>query len=77
MAPIIVAGASGQHATVVYEAAILSGLEVSGFATIEDASAPPILDRLWLGRMDDIATPEIDRGTRFIVAAVPTRSAAG
>jgi len=68
MALVIVAGASGQHAVVVYEAAILSGHQVAGFATIEDAPLAPLLDCPWLGVVSDIASSEIRRGSQFIVA---------
>lgn len=68
MALIIVAGASGQHATVVYEAAILSGMTVTGFATIGEDAPTPILDCPWMGDVDSIACSEIDGGARFMVA---------
>lgn len=68
MALIIVAGASGQHAAVVYEAAILSGLKVAGFATIEGAVPAPMLDCRWIGSIESIAASEISRGTQFVIA---------
>ena len=68
MALIIVAGAAGQHAAVVYEAAILSGARVAGFATVDDATPLPMLDCPWIGRVDSIAAAEIARGSQFIVA---------
>lgn len=68
MTLIIVAGASGQHASVVYEAAILSGASVAGFATIDDAEPPLLLDCQWLGRLDDIAAAAIARGEHFVIA---------
>jgi sugar O-acyltransferase (sialic acid O-acetyltransferase NeuD family) len=69
LALIIVPSASGQHATVVYEAARLSGAKVKGFATIGDLqSLPSILDCKWLGNLHDLATEEIRRGTQFIAA---------
>jgi sugar O-acyltransferase (sialic acid O-acetyltransferase NeuD family) len=68
MALIIVAGASGQHAAVVYEAAILSGANVMGFATIDDATPAPMFDCRWIGSVDSIAALEIARGNRFVVA---------
>jgi len=68
MALVIVAGASGQHAVVVYEAAILSGHQVAGFATIGDATHAALLDCQWLGVVGDIASSEIQRGNYFIVA---------
>jgi acetyltransferase EpsM len=68
MALIIVAGPSGQHAAVVYEAAILSGASVVGFATIDDATPAPMFDCRWIGRVDSIAAVEIARGTQFVVA---------
>ena len=68
MALIIVAGASGQHASVVYEAAILSGVSVAGFVTIDDAEPTPLFDCQWLGRLGDIAAAAIARGDHFVVA---------
>lgn len=68
MALVIVAGASGQHAVVVYEAAILAGHQVAGFATIGDATPAALLDCPWLGVVSDIASSEIQRGSHFIVA---------
>ncbi|WP_439568052.1 NeuD/PglB/VioB family sugar acetyltransferase [Sphingopyxis sp.] len=68
MSLVIVAGASGQHAAVVYEAAILSGVIVAGFATIDAADPVPIFDCPWLGRLDQIAASKIALGSRFIVA---------
>lgn len=68
MALIIVAGASGQHAAVVYEAAILSGMTVSGFATVADDTPAQLLDCRWVGSIGRIAASEIDRETQFIVA---------
>lgn len=68
MALVIIAGASGQHAAVLYEAAVLSGLHVAGFATIEGASPAPVRDCRWLGIISDIGSAEIGRGNKFIVA---------
>lgn len=68
MALIIVAGGSGQHAAVVYEAAILSGTNVLGFTTIDAVAPAPIFDCQWLGALDSIMAAEIARESRFIVA---------
>jgi sugar O-acyltransferase (sialic acid O-acetyltransferase NeuD family) len=68
MGLIIVAGQSGQHATVVYEAALLSGMEVEGFATVEAASSFTLLDCTYLGQLDDIAGRTIADGAQFVVA---------
>jgi hypothetical protein len=68
MALVIVAGASGQHATFVYEAAMLSGLPVAGFATIGDETPAPLLDCHWLGIIRAIGIAEIRRSSTFIVA---------
>lgn len=66
MALIIVAGASGQHAAVVHEAAVLSGLEVLGFATLGDEARP--FNTPWLGRLEAIAAAGIAQDHRFHVA---------
>ncbi len=68
MALVIVAGASGQHAAVVYEAAMLSEVCVAGFAIIGDETPAPLLDCQWLGMIKDIGFAEISRGSTFIVA---------
>jgi sugar O-acyltransferase (sialic acid O-acetyltransferase NeuD family) len=68
MALVIVAGASGQHAIVVYEAAVLAGHQIAGFATVGDATPAAVLDCPWLGVVGDIASSEIRRGSQFIVA---------
>ncbi|MEO1969608.1 MAG: NeuD/PglB/VioB family sugar acetyltransferase [Sphingomonadaceae bacterium] len=68
MALIIVSSDSGQHATVVYEAAILSGENVLGFATIGDAEPPTIFDCPWIGSVTDIAGTQIVRENDFIIA---------
>jgi sugar O-acyltransferase (sialic acid O-acetyltransferase NeuD family) len=68
MTLIIVAGASGQHAAVVYEAAVLSGMPVSGFATIEAGRPGLILDCAPLGELGAIVATAVDRNMRFVVA---------
>lgn len=68
MALIIVAGTSGQHAAVVYEAAILSGMVVLGFVTIGDAKPCAVFDCPWIGNVGDITTLQPGRGKEFIVA---------
>lgn len=67
MALIIVAGASGQHASVVYEAAMLSGMTVLGFATI-GGSPEELLDCVALGPISALLTPGNIDGHQFIVA---------
>ncbi|WP_242154116.1 NeuD/PglB/VioB family sugar acetyltransferase [Sphingomonas sp. BAUL-RG-20F-R05-02] len=68
MALIIVAGESGQHAAVVYEAAVLSGMSVLGFATVRNTEPPSMFDCPWLGNIGDVATSQIAKGNEFIVA---------
>jgi sugar O-acyltransferase (sialic acid O-acetyltransferase NeuD family) len=68
MTLIIVAGASGQHAAVIYEAAVLSGMSVLGFATIESGKPGSILDCPPLGDLDAIVGSAADRNARFVVA---------
>jgi acetyltransferase EpsM len=68
MTLIIVAGASGQHAAVVYEAAALSGMQVSGFASIESGKPSAILDCAPLGDLGEILDAAVDRNARFVVA---------
>lgn len=65
---IIVAAASGQHAAVVYEAAILSAMPVRGFVTVNGNMPMSLLDCRWLGHLEEVATAEIARGTHFVVA---------
>jgi sugar O-acyltransferase (sialic acid O-acetyltransferase NeuD family) len=65
---IVVAGSTGQHAVVVYEAARLSEVTVAGCANISDGSPGWILDCEPLGMLDEIVTREIEKGTQFIVA---------
>ncbi len=54
MGLVIVSGASGQHATVVYECARLSGLDVDGFVTFEPNESLEILDCPNLGTLAEI-----------------------
>ena len=68
MALIIVAGASGQHAAVVYEAACLADVAVAGFATIAGDGPAAVLDCPPLGPLDAVAGPAIAEGARFVVA---------
>ncbi|MFC0686830.1 acetyltransferase [Novosphingobium clariflavum] len=68
MALIIVVGGSGQHASVVYEAAVLSGMAVAGLAAMDAAAVAPAFDCPWLGSLGAIADGGIARGDRFIAA---------
>ncbi|MEE4450977.1 NeuD/PglB/VioB family sugar acetyltransferase [Novosphingobium resinovorum] len=61
---VIVAGASGQHAAVVYEAAVLSGMRVAGFVTMKDEAPAELLDCPPLGPLEACAIS----GRRFVVA---------
>lgn len=62
------AGASGQHAAVVYEAASLCGINVCGFAVLHGDEPISVLDCERLGRLEDIAEAAIANGVRFIIA---------
>lgn len=68
MALIIVAGTSGQHAAVVYEAARLAGMPVAGFAAIAGDGPTAVLDCRPLGPLNAVAGPAIAEGARFVVA---------
>jgi acetyltransferase EpsM len=65
---IIVAAASGQHAAVVYESAILSAMPVRGFVTVDGNMPSSLLDCRWLGHLEEVAIAEIARGAHFSVA---------
>lgn len=74
---IIIAGTSGQHATVVYEAAVLSGIAITGFMTVGDAAIPSILDCPYLGPLfatggGDALPPDYAQH-RFIIATGDNR----
>lgn len=62
------AGASGQHAAVVYEAATLSGVTVAGFATMDNGQPSTILDCEHLGQLGNISGPAIKSGMPFVIA---------
>ncbi|PNU03030.1 acetyltransferase [Novosphingobium guangzhouense] len=61
---VIVAGASGQHAAVVYEAALLSGIPVAGFAAIARNAPAAVLDCPPLGQLDACTV----EGRSFVIA---------
>jgi sugar O-acyltransferase (sialic acid O-acetyltransferase NeuD family) len=67
MALIIVVGGSGQHASVIYEAALLSGVPVAGFATA-DGSPSELLDCRPLGTIVSVLESDSFRDRRFVVA---------
>ncbi|MBY8825202.1 acetyltransferase [Sphingomonas colocasiae] len=64
---VIAAGASGQHARVVHEAARLSGMAIAGFVTIGPAPPPSVFDCPCLGGPDALAGLATD-GHGFVVA---------
>ncbi len=68
MQVVIVSGSSGQHAAVVYEAAILAGLSVAGFFTIDADARPTVLDCQCLGGPDMIENPTLLRDAAFVPA---------
>jgi len=63
---VIISGVSGQHAAVVYEAAILSGRNVLGF--ISPPGATQVLDCSHLGGSDALRDEALLGSARFIVA---------
>ena len=65
---VIVSGSSGQHAAVVYKAAILAGLDVAGFVTIDPDARPTVLDCPYLGGPDMLRDPVLLRGAAFVPA---------
>jgi sugar O-acyltransferase (sialic acid O-acetyltransferase NeuD family) len=65
---VIVAGSSGQHAAVVYEAATLAGLNVAGFVTIDADARPTVLDCRNLGGPDMLEDPTMLRDVSFVPA---------
>lgn len=68
MQVVIVSGSSGQHAAVVYEAAILAGLDVAGFVTIDADARPIVLDCRYLGGPDMLENPAMLRDAAFVPA---------
>ncbi|WP_274617198.1 acetyltransferase [Novosphingobium terrae] len=68
MSLIIVASSSGQHAAVVYEAAILAGMAVEGLATIEHDAPSAILDCKFLGDVDEVISSASHRRAQFVIA---------
>ncbi len=69
---VIVAGSSGQHAAVVHEAAMLSGIPIAGFvtieATVEGALRPRVLDCPDLGGPDELAALVASGEVAFVAA---------
>lgn len=68
MGLVIVAGGSGQHAAVVYEAALLSNIAISGFVTMDVDPGPRLFDCRWLGQLEAVVDQGIGRDSQFIVA---------
>jgi sugar O-acyltransferase (sialic acid O-acetyltransferase NeuD family) len=68
MQVVIVAGSSGQHAAVVYEAAILARMSVAGFVTIDADARPTVLDCRCLGGPDMLEDPALLRDVSFVPA---------
>jgi acetyltransferase EpsM len=61
MPVVLVVSAGGGHAAVVLEAAVLSGLEVAGFVTIETGAAPSLFDCPHLGGPERLQEKEFLR----------------
>ena len=68
MALVIVAGGSRQHAAVVYEAALLSNIAISGFVTLDADPGAKLFDCRWLGQVETAVDQGIGRDSPFIVA---------
>lgn len=68
MALIIVAGGSGQHAAVVHEAAILSGVEVQGIVSHGVTPSYSPVGSAYLGNVEDLLHELPQDGVSFIVA---------
>ncbi|MFD1949845.1 acetyltransferase [Sphingomonas arantia] len=68
MAVIIVSASTGQHAAVVYEAAILAGLPLAGYVTVTDGPPMSLLDCRWLGHLDAVLAADVASSHQFIVA---------
>jgi sugar O-acyltransferase (sialic acid O-acetyltransferase NeuD family) len=68
MQVVIVAGSSGQHAAVVYEAAILAGMSVAGFVTIDADARPTVLDCRYIGGPDMLKDPALLRDFAVVPA---------
>ena len=66
---IIISGASGQHASVVYEAAQLCGRRLLGFITAEECLTPPkVLDCSYLGGPAALQDDALIRSASFFIA---------
>lgn len=70
---VILAGGSGQHAAVVYEAAFLSGMHVAGFLAIEEGPPPQVLNCPYLGTLERLADRGFVREHGFVAACGDNR----
>ncbi|WP_260921579.1 acetyltransferase [Novosphingobium sp. 9] len=66
MALVIVSSASGQHASVVYEAALLSGMMVQGYASLALHGPVALLHCPYLGSLDDLIDGQ--SASSFVIA---------
>lgn len=65
---VIIAGGSGQHAAVVYEAAVLSGESVAGFAAAGEGEPPGLLDCRYLGHVDKLLKSFAGGEVEYVIA---------
>jgi sugar O-acyltransferase (sialic acid O-acetyltransferase NeuD family) len=66
---IIVASSGGQHAAVIYEAAVLAGMKVAGFVTVTRGSPIRVLDCPHLGDLEDFEWSAAPDELAFVVAS--------
>ena len=66
---VVVAGGSGQHASVVFEAANLAGLQIVGIATMPGNATHVDPFVQFLGEMPDVFEPLIACDHKFVVAS--------
>ncbi|EJL26331.1 hypothetical protein PMI02_03044 [Novosphingobium sp. AP12] len=70
MPVILMASVSGQHVAVVYDAAVLSGLERAGYVTVGEGRSAPLLDCRCLVALAEAA---ICATQGCVVGGVPVR----
>ncbi|HEY0148541.1 MAG TPA: hypothetical protein VGB70_06005 [Allosphingosinicella sp.] len=65
---IIVSGATGQHGSVVYEAAALAGLPFAGFVTLGEGPPPLIPGAPFLGTFEGLLSGPLTPDAAFTLA---------